>query len=356
MAECLFAIPGDINLPTGGYAYDRRVLALIVASGGTIRHLPLPGTFPDPGAADLAETERALAGVDPRNVLLIDGLAYGALSPDLVRRIAAPIVALVHHPLGLESGLTEARRDVLLQNERVALAHARHVIVTSPTTARILSQDFAVAPARITVAEPGVDRAPRARGSGGKVVRLLVVGSVVPRKGYDVLLAALAALRPLAWDLTIAGSLDRSPETVAALRSQISRLGLDGRVTLAGAVDDAALAGLYHRSDLFVLASHFEGYGMVLAEALARGLPIVTTTGGAAGDTVPDAAAQKVMPGSPRALMWVLGRVIQEPALRAGLADAAWAAAGALPRWETTAATIAGVIRSVCASRSELRT
>jgi glycosyltransferase involved in cell wall biosynthesis len=347
VVECAFAIPGDIGLPTGGYAYDRRLLALMPADGVELVHLPLPGSFPFPAEQDLDLAGSRLFAVPPTRALLIDGLAYGALPERLIRSIRAPIIALVHHPLGLEAGLGEPERERLIDSERRALALARHIVVTSAATARLLVQDFAVTSERITVAVPGVEPAPRARGSGGPSVHILAVGAVMPRKGYDLLVEALAGLTPLAWHLTIAGALDRSPETARALEAQIARLGLDERVTLAGAVDDAALARLYDRTDLFVMSSHFEGYGMVLAEALAHGLPIVTTTGGAAGETVPDAAAIKVMPGSARALMWVLGRALDEPKLRAAMADAAWSAASALPRWEATATIVADVIRRV---------
>ena len=347
MVECAFAIPGDIGLPTGGYAYDRRLLALMPADGVELVHLPLPGSFPFPTEQDLDLTGSRLFAVPPTRVLLIDGLAYGALPERLISSIRAPIVALVHHPLGLEAGLGEPEHERLIDSERGALALARHIVVTSAATARLLVQDFAVTSERITVAVPGVEPAPRARGSGAPSVHILAVGAVVPRKGYDLLVEALAGLKPLAWHLTIAGALDRSPKTARTLEAQIARLGLEERLTLAGAVDDAALAQLYDGADLFVMSSHFEGYGMVLAEALARGLPIVTTTGGAAGETVPDAAAIKVMPGSARALMWVLGRALDEPRLRSAMADAAWSAASALPRWEATSAIVADVIRRV---------
>lgn len=348
MTHAVFVIPGDLSLPTGGYAYDRRVMALLPQFGIRVDHLQLPGTYPAPTAADLAETGARLAPSAGKSVLLIDGLAYGAMPTDLIRSFKDdPIVALVHHPLCLEAGLTAVRQAELKRLETDALALATHVIATSPTTARTLAADFGVAAERITVAEPGTDAALRAKGSGGHPVRLLAVGSVVPRKGYDVLVEALVPLKVLAWQLDIAGALDRNPDAVHALERQIAASGLSDRITLHGAVSDQQLAALYDGADLFVLASHYEGYGMVLAEAIARGLPIVCTIGGAAGETVPDDAAFKVEPGSPRALAWTLGRVIEDEKIRQRLADAAWSAAERLPRWEDTARRIAAVIKEV---------
>jgi glycosyltransferase involved in cell wall biosynthesis len=217
-------------------------------------------------------------------------------------------------------------------------------------TARTLATDFGVPSARIAVAMPGTDPAARATGSAGGPVAVLAVGSVVPRKGYDVLVRALeidAAAHGADWKLHIVGALDRSPPTVETLRDQIARAGLGARIDIAGPKPREALDESYGRADIFVLASHYEGYGMVLAEALARGLPIVTTTGGAAAETVPDGAALKVPPGDPRALQQALRRLMNDADLRARLADAAWAAGQHLPRWSDTAATIAQVIKEV---------
>jgi glycosyltransferase involved in cell wall biosynthesis len=347
MTRVQFVIPGDIGLPTGGYAYDRRVLALLPQAGIAAHHLELPASYPEPTVADLARTTKQIAATARDDLLLIDGLAYGAMPADLIARFDRRIVALVHHPLCLEAGITPARAAELKRLETEALAMARHVVVTSAMTGRTLSADFGVAESRITVAEPGTDRAARARGSGDAILHILAVGSVVPRKAYDVLIEALAPLKTLPWRLDIAGAIDRSPETVKLIERMIEANGFTGRIRLLGPVAEQRLLDLYDRADLFVLSSHYEGYGMVLAEALARGLPIVTTTGGAAADTVPDGAALKAEPGSPRALAWTLGRAIDDANIRKGIADAAWAAAQSLPRWEDTARRIAGVIQEV---------
>jgi len=231
----------------------------------------------------------------------------------------------------------------------VALARAAHVVVTSPTTARTLTADFAVPPHKITVAVPGTDPATRAQGTAGQgaPLQLLSVGSVVPRKAYDILVRALAPLRDRDWRLTIAGPADRDAGARAALEVALRDTGLGPRVALHGAATAGELADLYAAADLFVMASLYEGYGMVLAEALARGLPIVCTTGGAATETVPDAAALKVAPGDERALGQAIGRVLDEEGLRRRLADAAWAAGWTLPRWEDTARIVAAAIQGI---------
>ena len=343
LAEVVFAIPGDIDAPTGGYAYDRRLLALLPSYGVDVRHVALPAGYPSPSAADLAETRRLLGATRPEVPLIIDGLAFGAMPADLVARLERRIIALVHHPLALETGLSEARRVALVQSEKAALAFARHVVVTSPATRRTLVADYGVDASIITVAEPGTDPAPRATGTGVPM-QLLSVGAVSKRKGYDVLIEALRSLKDIDWRLTIAGATDRDTATVAALRSHIEGARLGDRVTLAGTVVPATLERFYDSADLFVLPSLYEGYGMVLAEAMARGLAIVCTTGGAAAETVPDAAAIKVPPGDAAALARAVATVLGDNRMRKAMRKASWETGRTLPTWNETARRVAAAI------------
>lgn len=346
MTSTVFAIPGDINLPTGGYAYDRRVLASLPACGVTVRHLQLSSGYPAPSPADLDATAAAFADVPAGSILLVDGLAYGAMPANVIDRARAPIVAMVHHPLCLEAGLSKARQDELYALEKAALAKARRTITTSRITADTLVRDFSVPRARITVAEPGTERAGRAAATN-TTPHLVAVGSIVPRKAFDLLVRALGTLKGLDWRLTIAGPTDRSAAATRDLDAAIAAAGLAPRITIAGPLSESQLAALYATADVFVMPSLYEGYGMVLAEAMARGLPIVCTTGGAAADTVPDAAGLKVAPGDEAAFADAVGTMLRDTGLRRRMADAAWAAAQTLPRWEDTAAKIAAVIKEV---------
>jgi glycosyltransferase involved in cell wall biosynthesis len=348
VVEVVFAVPGDLASATGGYAYARRLLALLPGHGIAVRHLALPASFPSPSEADLEETERLLRATAEDAVLLIDGLAYGAVPAARIDNVGRRIVALVHHPLSLESGLSERRKAELLALERAALAKADRVIATSAAMARLLKTHFDVPDRCMTVAEPGTERRRRAAGTGAPVA-LLAIGAVSPRKGYDVLVAALADLHDLDWRLTIAGALDRAEDCVAKLRAAIAASNLDGKITLAGQVDDGELEALYDKADVLVSPSLFEGYGMVLAEGMARGLALVASTGGAAAETVPDGAALKVQPGDVPGLREALRRVIADPAARQAYADRAWAASQTLPRWSDTAARVAATLKAVAA-------
>jgi glycosyltransferase involved in cell wall biosynthesis len=233
VVDVAFAIPGDIATPTGGYAYDREVLARLPEHGIRARHLPLPAGYPDPTPHELAETTRLFAGLSPDTVLIIDGLAFGAMPAEAIAGTRQRIIALVHHPLGYEPGLSEERARQLVELERKALTFARAVLVTSPFTKRLLVDKFAVPERKITIAQPGTEPAERAHGTG-EPLQLLSVGSVTPRKAFPTLVTALAPLAGLDWRLTIAGPLDRDPIAVAELKSAIARLGLEDRIGLRG--------------------------------------------------------------------------------------------------------------------------
>lgn len=343
MPDALFAIPGDLRSPTGGYEFDRRVMELLPNFGVTVTHIPLPASFPSPEADDIKETKTLLRDTGPRTTLLADGLAYGALPKDVLDQLQGRVIALVHHPLFLETGLAHARKLELKDIEEAALRRADHVIVTSRTTARILIEHMGVDANKLTVAEPGTDPAKRATGTGSPL-QILAVGAVLPRKGYDFLTEALSHLGDIDWRLTIAGALDRHPQAVEHLRQTIGKHRMQDRITLAGKVVPATLERFYESADLFVSASLFEGYGMVLAEAMARGLPIVTATGGAAGDTAGQAAALHVEAGNVEELAQALRRALSDKKLRDDLADASWVAGRTLPTWHETARRVAAVI------------
>ncbi|MDX1605987.1 MAG: glycosyltransferase family 4 protein [Candidatus Competibacterales bacterium] len=341
MTALHFLLPGDPDSRTGGYRYDARILAGLAARGWTVHRHRLDASFPHPTAEALDQAARVLAALPDNARVMIDGLAGGAL-PGPLRTHAERLrlVLLVHHPLALETGLDHDRRARLYDSERAALAAARRVIVTSPHTRRALA-DYGVAAERIGVVVPGTNPAPLAQGSDWREPRLLCVASLTPRKGHETLFRALAQLAGLPWRLRCVGGAHYHPETAARLEQLSSTAGLAGRIELAGEYDDEGLARAYDEADLFVLASHYEGYGMVLSEALARGLPVVATTGGAIPDTVPPDAGFLVPPGDPHALAMVLRRVLTDPGLRQQLQAGARAARAALPDWPAAAARMA---------------
>ncbi len=347
-------LPGDPLTPTGGYEYDRRIVAGLRALGWTVTVHALDASFPVPTPAAHAAARAAFARIPDGATVLVDGLALGAL-PEVAAAEARRLrlVALVHHPLADETGLEPARAEALRRSEAQALAAVRFVVTTSGTTARGLAR-YGVPPERIAVIEPGTDPTPLAGGSGGPGVALLCVAAVVPRKGHAVLVDALSGLANRDWRLRCVGSLARSTQTVAALQKRIAALGLAHRITICDAVDRATLDACYARADVFVLPTFHEGYGMALAEALARGLPIVSTRAGAVPETVPADAGLLVPPGDPAALRDALARVLDDAALRSRLADGARRARTRLPDWDAACARLAAVLTTEPANLERL--
>jgi glycosyltransferase involved in cell wall biosynthesis len=341
----VLAYPGSLETRTGGYLYDRRLALELEALGWRVERLSLPAGFPFPTPATLEESAAALAALPDGTTVLADGLAFGAM-PAIAAKEARrlDLVALMHHPLCLETGLAPAQAAALEASERSALARARAVIVTSPRTAASLVELFGVPAARITAALPGTDPAPLARGSGGPTCRMVCVATLTPRKGHLVLLEALAGLGTYPWELLCAGSAERDPQAAAAVRAAVAAHGLGDRARLLGELDEPGLEALWDSADLCVSPALYEGYGMALAEAVARGLPVVAAAGGAVADTVPPQAGLLVPPGDAVALRQALARFMGEAGLAARLRDGARAASSKLPRWPATAATVAAVL------------
>lgn len=337
MTPAAFAIPGDITTLTGGYIYERRLLEGLRAQGRAVDHLKLGDSFPTPTAAHMADAAAQLLALPADRPLILDGLVFGSIDTAILARMAAPIVAMIHHPLAHETGLPPDLRAHLLRTERDNLTHTAHVLVPSPHTAALLVSDYGVTVDRITIARPGTDRPslpPLARRADPPLI--LSVGIQHPRKGHDVLLRALARLMDRDWQAVIVGG-RYDPDHAHALEVLHAELGLGLRVRLAGRVPADALAALYQSATIFALATRYEGYGIVFDEAMACGLPIVTCRTGAVPDTVPASAGLLAAPDDPAAFAAALDRMLRDAPLRQGMAQASAGFGAALPGWHDTA-------------------
>ena len=343
----VFAIPGDIEIRSGGSGYDRRMIAELRATGWTVEHLQLPGGFPEPSESELAETAEKFAAIADGSLVLIDGLAFGAM-PGIAMQEATRLrlVALVHHPLALESGIPAAVAERLRKSEMTALAAAKGVVVTSPSTARTLVSQFRVAPDLVRVAVPGTEPAKPASGSTvGNGVMILSVGSLTQRKDHAALISALARISDRPWQCRIAGSDDMDRQCAADLRRQIEACGLTDRIILTGVLDDVEVE--YTQADIFALASRYEGYGMAFAEAMVRGLPIVGCRGGAIPDLVTDDAGILVEPGDIAGLTEALAVMIDQPERRQAYSAGALAVGQRLPDWPATAKVLSDFLEEM---------
>jgi glycosyltransferase involved in cell wall biosynthesis len=326
----------DPARPSGGNAYDRHVCRGLTAIGWSVHEHAVPGDWPRPDAASRA----ALAGVVERipddAVVLLDGLVASTAPEVLVPQASRlRLAVLVHMPLGDRC-------------ERAVLSAAAAVVTTSAWARRRLLELYALPAGRVHVAQPAVDAAELATGTPGGEA-LLCVAAVTFDKGHDVLLDALATATDLPWHCVCVGSLDRDPAFVEGLRRRSLDVGLGDRVCFAGARTGAALDRSYAAADLMVLASRAETYGMVVTEALARGLPVVAADVGGLTEALGHGAdgtrpGLLVEPEDPAALGAALRAWLGDAELRERLRRAARERRESLPGWESTTSVLAGVL------------
>jgi glycosyltransferase involved in cell wall biosynthesis len=324
VTEVHFIVPEGIDdpaRPSGGNTYDRHLRSGLAVLGWSVTEHAVPA---DAGQAALAH---AVEGLPDGALVLLDGLiasgAAEALAPH-ARRLNQ--VVLMHMP---QDGASE----------RAVLAAAAGVVVTSEWSRQRLGELYGLD--RVHVAQPGADLADLAPGTpdGGA---LLCVAAVTPGKGHDVLLDALDSVSDLAWRCTCVGSLDKDRAFADSLRRR------NDRVDFPGALSGPDLDRAYARADLLVLASHAETYGMVITEALARGLPVLASDVGGVREALGDTpAGLLVTPGDPPALAAALRGWLGDAELRGRLRRAARERRTTLRGWDATASVIADVLAEV---------
>jgi glycosyltransferase involved in cell wall biosynthesis len=335
-----FVVPAGIDdpaRPSGGNVYDRRIARGLVAAGWTVHLHEIPGSWPRPDAPALDALAAAVGGMTDGAVVLLDGLVASS-APEVLSSSAdrLRLVVLVHMPLGQE-------------RERTVLSAATSIVTTSAWARQALLTLYSLPSHLVHVAEPGVDSADLAPGTedGGA---LLSVAAVIPGKGHDLLLDALAPLADLRWHCLCVGSLDRDSAFVDGLRRRLLASGMHGRIRFSGPQAEAELARSYAAADVLVLPTRMETYGMVVAEALARGLPIVAADVGG----VPEALGRGVWgtrpgllvpPGDPAALRDALRAWLEDAGLRRRLRTAARERRGSLRDWSATTSAVAEVLQ-----------
>ena len=342
-----FVAPGALTQLTGGYIYDKQIVDGLKRIGYRVANRSVSDRFPNPTAGDLDHAARVLASIPDGTVTIVDGLAGGAMPLQMEREAERlRFVALVHHPLAYETGVSKQDALRLRVDETRSLRCARHVVVTSRRTATLLTRKYALKPRQITCIEPGTDKWPASPGTGRN--SLLCVATLTPRKGHLTLVRALARLTRYDWHLTCLGSLHRDPATVKRVREEIRKAGLVNRVTLAGeTASRRRLMGYYQTADVFVLPTEYEGYGMAVAEAIGCGLPVISTPTGAIPQLVGRDAGILVPRGNVNALLRALRRVLGDPNALSALRAGAMRRRSSLQTWAQTVRQFAAVVRKV---------
>lgn len=345
--ELDFILPGDPQTKTGGYIYDHRIIEGLTKLGWKVKVHSFDPSFPFPTKEALTSARATLNKIDSGNLVIIDGLALGGI-PNLLeeQKERLRIMALVHHPLALETGLSTQERKIMHQSEKRCLSLVKHTFVTSQWTKKQIIK-LGNQNKKIHVVVPGTDRAALAHGSNGALIKILCVATLTPRKGHSILFDALEKLPKKSWHLYCIGSLERDLKTVKELRNQLERLKLTKHVTLVGEVHFKALSAYYDDADLFVLASHLEGYGMVISEAIARGLPVICTSAGAVSETIVADAALLVPEGDSLKLSNALLEAINDQNVLIKLANKSRIVRNKLPTWNESCNKFSEILREI---------
>jgi glycosyltransferase involved in cell wall biosynthesis len=337
----------DPTRPSGGNTYDRRLCESLACAGWSVHRRAVAGGWPSAGEEGSQALAEALAPLPDGSLVLVDGLVASTL-PEVVvpaaRRLG--LVVLLHLPAGVGAVAELARAQ-----ERTVLCAAAAVITTSEWSRQWLVAAYDVDPGRAHVAHPGVDGADLAVGttSGGS---LLCVAPVSFAKGHDVLAEALGRVAGLPWRCVCIGALTRSPDEVEEVRRRLAAAGVARRVEMAGPRTGPELEASYAAADLLVLASRGETYGMVVTEALARGLPVVAADVGGVSEalgvlTDGRQAGMLLPPGDAGALAGALRDWLTDGVLRRTLREAAIERRAGLSGWSETANRVAAVLSGV---------
>ena len=334
----------DPARPSGGNAYDRQVCRGLAEIGWPVHVHAVPGSWPRPDGAAYAALAGVVQEIPDGAVALLDGLVASTAPEVLVPQASRlRLVALVHMPLGHGTADGDTRT-----REGAVLSAAASVVTTSVWSRGTLLELYSLPHDRVHVAEPGVDAADLASGTE-TAGALLCVAAVIPGKGHDVLLDALATMTDLSWDCLCAGSLDRDPAFAESLRRRLLDDGLRDRVRFPGPRIGGDLDRSYLSADLLVQTSRAETYGMVVTEALARGLPVVAADVGGVAEALGHGAdgirpGLLVPPDDPAALAAALRAWLGDAELRLAWRQAARERRASLSRWSTTTSVLAGVL------------
>jgi glycosyltransferase involved in cell wall biosynthesis len=287
------------------------------------------------------------------DTIVVDALARIAVFQHLGRWLPwRPVVVLVHELPSVAGGGSGPETVASERNYEEPLLRADRLVAVSDHGRNVLL-GRGVSPGRIHVVPPGFDGVPVGGGSRAQKngpVRALCVAQWIPRKGILTLVEAWTLHGRKGAVLELIGETDAEPDYAVLVRDAIEAAP-QGSIAVSGCLDDASLGASYASADLFVLPSRYEGYGIVYAEALARGLPIIACDAGPVPDLVGREATVLVRPDDKEALSAALDLLLGDPKLRARMSAAASRRASCLPRWEDTVAGFEQVLRTAAETR-----
>jgi glycosyltransferase involved in cell wall biosynthesis len=289
-------IYGDLEMISGGYLYDRKLVEYLRNQGDEVKIISLTWRnyllhLSDNFSYDL---QRRLENLQV-DVLLEDELNHPSLflvNKRLRQKVNFPIVAIIHHLRSSEQHpywLMWFYRQV----EASYITGLDGVIFNSQTTRLAVEEMFKIKCGSIVAHPAGNHLKPqiseeqiimRAKREGP--LRLLFLGNVIPRKGLNTLIEALRLLPVDAFHLSIVGGLDVDAGHVRSVQRQIGNTGLAGRITFHGSLDHNSLIPILQQSQVLVVPSIYEGFGIVYLEGMGYGMPAIASRSGGAGEII----------------------------------------------------------------------
>ena len=292
-------IYGSLDTVSGGYLYDRKLVEQFVCLGKSVSVFSLAYRDYAKHLGDNLDTawNQKLAAA-PVDLMLQDELNHPSLLwANFHKRNTErpyPIAAIVHHLRSSELEHAPLLHLLYRNIERLYLNSVDALLCNSETTRHAVEQmldrerqTHVAYPAadHLPAAEPAVDLsslATRSRASGP--LRILFVGNLIPRKGLEQVLDALAKLPAGFWQLTVIGSQDADYDYAKTIHAKCNDFP-HGAVQFLGRIGDAELVDQYRIHHVLAVPS-YEGFGIVYLEAMRFGLPVIASTAGAAREIV----------------------------------------------------------------------
>ena len=334
-----FVIYGSLATVSGGYLYDRKLVAYLRSRGDTVTIISLPtGRY----LAHLLDdfSFRLPPGLE---VIIEDELVHPSLlaankAASFQGGMAVPLVSLVHN---LRSSERRAawQKAFYRQIEKRYLASVDAFIFNSTVTRDAVATLVGNCKPCV-LASPGGDRlgslgleALQRRVLRSGPLHVVFLANVIPMKGLHVLIEAVRHLPAGMCTVDVAGSLEVDPSYAAGVRKDAAASATP--VTFLGLLEGQPLVELLTRSDLLVVPSYYEGYGIAYLEGMAFGLPAIGTTSGAIPQIIHDGMnGFTIEPGDTAALGALIRKLADDRQLLARLSINAHGYFGSSPTWD----------------------